>query len=123
MISVQLFAEILALAVIVLIVWLIRCDRLPVSHAIWWLSVSAIIALLGFFPGLLDTVARVVGISYPPSLLFVLAIITLLIKVLLEDLEVSTNRRRLLRLAQKTAILEEEIEQLRQRLDERENKN
>jgi len=114
----QLFAEILALAVIVLMLWLIRRDRLPISHAIWWLAVSAIIALLGFFPDLLDKVARTVGISYPPSLLFVLAIVTLLIKVLLEDLEVSTNRRRLLRLAQKTAILEEEIRQLRQRLDE-----
>ena len=122
MITMQLFAEILALSVIVLIIWLIRRDRLPISHAIWWLSVASIIAVLGFFPGLIDTVAGVVGIRYPPSLLFILAILTLLIKVLLEDLEVSTNRRRLLRLAQKTAILEEEIRQLRQRLDDSENK-
>lgn len=119
----QLFAEFLALAVIVLIVWLIRRDRLPVNHAIWWLTVATIIALLGFFPNLIDVVAGAVGISYPPSLLFILAILTLLIKVLLEDLEVSTNRRRLLRLAQKTSILEEEIRELRQRLDDRKNKN
>ncbi|MBS3745062.1 MAG: DUF2304 domain-containing protein [Wenzhouxiangellaceae bacterium] len=119
MITMQLFAEFLALVVIVLIVWLIRRDRLPISHAIWWLAVAAIIALLGFFPNLLDALARAVGISYPPSLLFILAILTLLIKVLLEDLEVSTNRRRLLRLAQKTSILEEEIRQLQRRLDER----
>ena len=117
----QLFAEILALAVIVLIIWLIRRDRLPISHAIWWLSVAVTIAVLGFFPGLIDAVAGFVGIRYPPSLLFILAILTLLIKVLLEDLEVSTNRRRLLRLAQKTAILEDEIRQLRQRLDDSEN--
>lgn len=114
----QLFAEILALAVIVLIIWLIRRDRLPISHAIWWLAVSAIIAVLGFFPNLVDALARLVGISYPPSLLFILAILTLLIKVLLEDLEVSTNRRRLLRLAQKTSILEQEVRRLRQRLDD-----
>lgn len=119
----QLFAELLALAVIVLIVWLIRRDRLPVTHAIWWLSVATIVALLGFFPGLIDLVARAVGISYPPSLLFVLAILTLLIKVLIEDLEVSTNRRRLLRLAQKTSILEEEISRLRHRLDAHDNDN
>ena len=117
----HLFAEVLSLAGIVLIVWLIRRDRLPISHAIWWLTVAVIIAILGFFPNLLDLLARAVGISYPPSLLFILAIITLLIKVLLEDLEVSTNRRRLLRLAQKTSILEEEIRQLRERLDGGEN--
>ena len=118
----QLFAEILALAVIVLIVWLIRRDRLPISHAIWWLAVAAIIAVFGFFPHLLDTLARNVGISYPPSLLFILAILTLLIKVLLEDLEVSTNRRRLLRLAQKTAMLEEEVRRMREQIDEHRDK-
>ena len=114
----QLFAEILALAVIVLIVWLIRRDRLPISHAIWWLAVAVTIAVFGFFPGLVDILARIVGISYSPSLLFMLAILTLLIKVLLEDLEVSTNRRRLLRLAQKTAILEEEVRRMREQMDE-----
>ena len=118
----QLFAEIVSLTVIVLIVWLIRRDRLPISHAIWWLMVVAIIGIFGFFPNLLDTLARLVGISYPPSLLFTLAILTLLIKVLLEDLEVSINRRRLLRLAQKTAILEQEVRTMRQRMDEAQEK-
>ncbi len=122
MITMQLFAEILALAVIVLIIWLIRRDRLPISHAIWWLSVAVTIAVLGFFPGLIDAVAGIVGIRYPPSLLFILAILTLLIKVLLEDLEVSTNRRRLLRLAQKTAILQEEVRRMREQIDEHRDK-
>jgi len=115
----QLFAEILALAVIVLIVWLIRRDRLPISHAIWWLAVAVTIAVFGFFPGLIDALASIAGISYPPSLLFMLAILTLLIKVLLEDLEVTTNRRRLLRLAQKTAMLEEEVRRMREQMDEK----
>lgn len=113
----QVFAEILAVAMVVLILWLIRRDRLPVSHSLWWLAVSGLIALFGLLPGLLDTLARAVGIGYSPSLLFMLAILTLLIKVLLEDLEVSTNRRRLLRLAQKTAILEQEVRELRERMD------
>ncbi len=118
MITMQLFAEILALAVIVLIVWLVRRDRLPIGHAIWWLAVAVTIAVFGFFPGLIDALASIVGISYSPSLLFMLAILTLLIKVLLEDLEVTTNRRRLLRLAQKTAILEEEVRRMREQMDE-----
>ena len=117
MIPMQMFAGVLAAAMVVLILWMIRRDRLPVSHSLWWLTVSVMIALFGLMPGLLDSMARMVGISYPPSLLFVLAILTLLIKVLLEDLELTTNRRRLLRLAQKTAILEEEVRALRERLD------
>lgn len=117
MISMHVFAELLSIAVIVLIVWLIRRDRLPVSHSIWWIAVSVLIAAFGFFPNLLDWLANSVGVTYPPSLLFILAILTLLIKVLIEDLEVSTNRRRLLRLAQKTSILEQEVRRLREQLD------
>jgi hypothetical protein len=117
--TISLFAEILAVAMVVLILLLIRRDRLPVSHSIWWLTVSVLIGVLGLFPQLLDRVAGWVGVAYPPSLLFVLAILTLMIKVLLEDLEVSTNRRRLLRLAQKTAMLEEDLRALRQELDRR----
>lgn len=113
MIPLQIFAGGLGVTMAALILWMIRRDRLPVSHSLWWLTVSAMIALFGLMPGLLDTLAGMVGIAYAPSLLFVLAILTLLIKVLLEDLELTTNRRRLLRLAQKTAILEEEVRQLR----------
>lgn len=118
MIPLQVFAGALAAAMVVLILWMIRRDRLPVSHSLWWLTVSAMIALFGLAPKLLDALARMVGIAYAPSLLFVLAILTLLIKVLLEDLELTTNRRRLLRLAQKTAILEEEVRQLRERIEQ-----
>ena len=117
MIPLQVFAGALAAAMVVLILWMIRRDRLPVSHSLWWLTVSVMIALFGLVPELLDALAGMVGIAYAPSLLFVLAILTLLIKVLLEDLELTTNRRRLLRLAQKTAILEEEVRQLRERVE------
>ncbi len=71
------------------------------------------IGLLGLFPRLIDEAAGWVGVAYPPSLLFIVAILVLLIKVLLEDVEVSHDRRRLLRLAQKVAMLEEEIERLK----------
>lgn len=118
MISLALFAQILAVAMVVMILWLIRRDRLPIGHSLWWLAVSIMIAAFGIFPGLIDSLARKVGISYPPSLLFTLAILTLVIKVLIEDLEVSSNRRRLLRLAQKTAMLEAELEQLKKKVEE-----
>jgi len=116
-ISMNVFAATVAVAMVALILWLIRRDRLPVSQSLWWLSVSVLIALFGLLPNLLDWIARFVGVSYAPSLLFTLAILTLLIKILLEDLEVSTNRRRLLRLAQKTAILEQEVRDLKARVD------
>lgn len=121
MIPMQLFAEILAAAMVVFILWMIRRDRLPISHSIWWLAVAVMIAVFGLFPALIDKLARAVGIAYPPSLLFMLGILTLFVKVLIEDLEVSTNRRRLLRLAQKTAMLEQELERLKEALEKDRN--
>ena len=107
------FSASLAALVVVAIFWLLRRDRLPVMHSLWWLLVAALIALLGIFPRLIDEAAALVGVAYPPSLLFVVAILVLLLKVLLEDVDVSRDRQRLLRLAQKVAILEEEVEHLK----------
>ena len=112
--SLSMFSALLAGLVIVAIFWLLRRDRLPVMHSLWWLCVAVLIGLLGLFPRLIDVAARWVGVAYSPSLLFIVAILVLLIKVLLEDVDVSRDRRRLLRLAQKVAMLEERIDRQEQ---------
>lgn len=110
------FVQILALVMAGLILWLIRRDRLPVRHSLWWLTCSFLILVFGLFPPAIDRLAELTGVAYPPSLLFVMAILALLIKLLLEDLEVSSTRRRLLRLAQKSAILEQQVRELTERV-------
>lgn len=112
--TLSMFSALLAGLVVVAIFWLLRRDRLPVMHSVWWLCVAGLIALLGFFPRLIDVAAGWVGVAYSPSLLFIVAILVLLLKVLLEDVDVSHDRRRLLRLSQKVAMLEEKIEQLQE---------
>lgn len=113
MIPLAWFSASLAGLVILAIFWLIRRDRLPVMHSLWWLCVAALIGVLGLFPQLIDRAAGWVGVAYPPSLLFIVSILVLLIKVLLEDIDVSHDRRRLLRLAQKVAMLEDDLETLK----------
>lgn len=107
------FSAVLAALVLAAIFWLLRRDRLPVMHALWWLVVAALIAVLGLFPRLIDQAAALVGVAYPPSLLFVVAILVLLVKLLLEDVDVSRDRQRLLRLGQQVAMLQEELERLK----------
>ena len=116
--TLQIFVSLLALAVVILILWLIRHERMPIKRSLWWLAVAVVIGIFGLFPQLLDQSARLVGISYPPALLFTLAILTLLIKLLLEDMEVSAQQRRILRLAQKTAVLEDRVRELQEQLDD-----
>lgn len=107
------FSGLTALLMVLVIFILMRRDRVPIMHSLWWLAVAALILILGVNPRIIDSAATLVGVSYPPSLLFVGAILVLFIKVLLEDIDVSNDRRRIINLVQKVAILEEELKRFK----------
>ncbi len=99
----------LGLLVALTILMLIRRDRLVIMHSIWWLTMATLILILAFFPELVDLAAKKVGIAYPPSLLFVAAILVVVIKLLMSDIDRSHDRRRLLLLAQRVALLQADL--------------
>ena len=111
------FSSAIGLAVSGLILWLIRRDRLHVDHGLMWIGVASGFALLGFAPGIVDWVAERLGIAYPPILGVVLALALLVLKILLMDIERSHLATRTQRLTQRLAMLEAELEDLRQRGD------
>jgi len=66
------------------------------------------------FPGIIDSLARLTGVSYPPILGITVAIGLLVIKILLMDLERSRIEMRNQRLVQRMAMLEADIKELGQ---------
>ena len=102
----------IGLAVAALIILLIRKDRLHVRHGFMWIIVALCFALFGIFPGIIDSLARLTGVSYPPILGITVAIALLVIKILLMDLERSKIEMRNQRLIQRMAMLETDIRQL-----------
>jgi len=100
------------------VVWFIRKDHMHVQYSLWWLIVAAVAILLGLNPGLIVQAARGLGVDYPPTLLFLWAIVALFFKALLGDVERSRSQRRLLRLTQRVVMLEEQLELMEQRLAE-----
>jgi len=105
----SLLTGLMGLVVATLILLLIRRDRLHVSYGALWILVALGFALLGFVPGVLDRVAIVLGIGYPPVLGLSLGIILLVIKILIMDIDHSHARMRQQRLAQRLSFLEEEL--------------
>ena len=91
------------------IVILIRRDHLHVRYGLWWMIVALVFALLGFVPWVFDEIARFLGIAYPPVLALTLAIVALLLKILVMDLERSRTQTRLNRMVQRIGLLESEI--------------
>jgi hypothetical protein len=91
------------------ILYLVRRDHMHGSYALWWLAIAAAILLLGVFPPVIDWLGQVSGISYPPILPIIVGIGMILIRMLRTDIDRSRQERQLRRLAQKLAILEQEL--------------
>lgn len=81
-----------------------------VNHGLGWIFVAFGFALLGFSPGVIDWVAQLVGVAYPPILALSLAIVVLVIKILLMDIQRGKLDMRYQRLTQRLAILETKLE-------------
>jgi hypothetical protein len=120
----HLTSAIIGLSIAAIILYLIRGDHLHSRHALWWLWVAFFIVLIGIFPYIIDYLGRSLGVNYPPTLALILGIGMLLLKVLTIDIHQSELERRLRRLTQRLAIIEEEnrhnaakVKQLQQILD------
>jgi len=115
MISYQLTSGFLGISIAGMIIYLIRRDHLHTHHAGWWLLLAFLIALLGIFPKIVDTLANHLDISYPPTLLFAGGMGILLVKVLSIDIQQSQQERKVRRMAQRLALLEDELQQLKRK--------
>lgn len=109
---VALITGIIGIVTAITIVILIRRDQLHVRYGLWWMIVAAVFALLGLFPALFDSVARQLGVAYPPILAFTVGAVVLVIKILIMDIERSRKEVEQLRLTQRLALLESDLREL-----------
>ena len=90
------------------ILYLVRRDHLYIRQGIFWI-VAALVSLgFAIWPYLIDSIGGMLGIAYPPTLLFLAAILVLVVKALFADISVTKLRRDLRRLNQRIALLEAE---------------
>ena len=106
----NLLTAIFGLCFLVSIVVLIRRDHLHVRYSIWWLTVALVVALVGVFPAINDKLAGFLGIAYPPILPVIVAVLLLLLRLFLSDIESSRRAVQLTRLVQKLGILERRLD-------------
>ena len=94
------------------ILFLVRRDHLHGPYALWWFGVAAATFALGVFPSLVEWLGHLTGISYAPVLPIIVGVSLILLRLLKLDIDRSRQERRLRRLTQKLAILEDELERL-----------
>ena len=105
--------EVVVLAVIVcgLIFELVRRKRLMERYAILWLVAGVTVLVLGLWQGLLTTLAHAVGIYYPPSALFAVVFVFVLVMLVHFSMSVSRLSDENKILAQRLALLQQRQEQ------------
>ncbi len=103
---IQLVAIVASVGLLVLVLELVRRRRFLERYAILWLLSALVLLALGIWTGLLETVARTVGIVYPPNALFLVAFGFVLVLLLHFSLAVSQMSDQIRVLAQRLALLE-----------------
>ncbi|APE51787.1 hypothetical protein BO996_26150 [Delftia sp. HK171] len=116
MASLQVTTTFMGMGLAALILYLIRRDHLYLMHGLLWVIVAVAAVVLGVWPGMINRLAAVLGISYPPAMLLLLVSIVLLIKALHADMVNTRIERDVRRLNQRLAMVEADAEDLHQSL-------
>jgi len=113
MIPYKITTTVIAAIIFLIIFVLVRRGKLQEKFALTWFSIGIIVVTLGLFPVIIDKIAWLTGISYPPALLFVIAVGVLLIQNLYLFIFASQNEVRIKELLQQVAVLNKLVEELR----------
>lgn len=97
-------------SVFVVVVELIRRGRLKERYSLLWLCASALLLVLSLSRGVLEYLSHAMGIYYPPSLLFLLAFLFLLLITLHFSVVLSGLSEKNKTLAQEIALLRRELQ-------------
>jgi len=113
MISYRITTTIIGAILFSIIFALVRRGKLQEKYALAWFAIGIITVILGLFPIIIDSIARLTGITYPPALLFALAAGVLLIQNLYLFIYSSQNEVRIKELLQQVAVLNKLVDDLR----------
>lgn len=106
-----------AILICVVIFELVRRRHLMERYALLWLLAGVGVMVLAIWQGLLTTVSGWVGIYYPPAALFAAGFVFVLIMLLHFSIAVSRLSDQNKILAQRLALLQEELDRERREKD------
>ena len=88
----------------------IRKSKMKTEDSVFWIFFSAILVLLGIFPGIADWLAGLLGVQSTVNLVYLIIIFLLLIRVFVQDQKVARAEAQLVHLVQAYAIDREKEE-------------
>ncbi len=98
------------------IIELVRQRRLREEYSLLWLITAVVLLILSLSRPLLDVLANMIGIFYPPSALFVVAMMFVLVILLHFSTVITRLTEENKDIAQQVALLRYELRQARRQL-------
>lgn len=102
-----------AALILIVVIEMLRRGNLRERHAIWWLIAGTLALVAGVFPVTLAWAASLIGIEIPLNLVFFVSIALLFLVCLQHSSELTRLESKTRTLAERAAILELELRELR----------
>ena len=103
------FAIIFSVIFIILILNLVRKNKLDEKYSILWLFFGIVILILSVFPGIIEKVAAWFGVYYPPTLMLLFAVLIIGAYIVHITLVITKQNKMIIKLTQELAIFKEEL--------------
>lgn len=107
----KIVSLIISIGIFIFVIWLIRERRLREKYALLWLFTSLFVILLTASRHILEVTALSIGIYYPPSLLFLVGVLFLLMVAIGQSVSLSRLSDSNHKLAQEVALLKKAVEE------------
>ena len=104
----------------------IRQSKLQIEYAIFWIVFSGILLVFSIFPFIVVLATKMIGMELPVNFIFLFFILILILKAFIQTIETSALENKVRNLTQRLAIEEkdrqEELAEMKQRIEELEKK-
>lgn len=98
---------IISLILIAYIIDSVKKRQLSIEESLLWTFGAFIALFLSIFPKTFDSISKIFGISYGPSLFFLLCILFLIFINFRNSIKIAQQQEKIIELAQEIALLKE----------------
>ncbi len=108
--KIQIISIFASLTIFFVVVNLVRRRRLKTEYSLIWLLVSVIFIVFSFWRDGIDWLAKLFGIAYAPSVLFIILLIGIILLLIEFSIIISKQSERIKVLVQEIGLLRLEIQ-------------
>lgn len=105
------FSIFFSLIFVYIVIKLVKKDKLDEKYSILWLVTGIITLVVSVFPGLISYVAEKFNVYYPPSLMFLFAILIAIVYIIHITLVITKQNKMIIKLTQELGILKQKTEE------------